>query len=278
MWSWNREYVLHDISRGERWLIAAGFAVRLFPWLLVHLAAVPLACRELWRAREPNGGLLLSALYLGWLAQAFALQHLYDYVHVPALLLGITVLCRAAAASHAGASRTALIALLVVCVVVRTPGLTAQRAGLWDRCLREGSSAAVRDRLSLLPRARWAELEKVRAFLKESGVGDGELTCYNMRTAPLYLDVGVRPSTRYFLLQNLLAMASAHRGVIVADLAASRQRYFLCDLATTTWKSGHGPAETLFPRGQILHQTGRYAVFALDGASMPAWIEAHLDP
>jgi hypothetical protein len=49
MWVWNREYAGHDVSNGEHWLILAGFALRLSPWLLVHLAALPLACRDLWR-------------------------------------------------------------------------------------------------------------------------------------------------------------------------------------------------------------------------------------
>jgi hypothetical protein len=273
--SWNRQYVVHDISGGERWLVLAGFALRLSPWLLVHLVALPLACRELYRANRPDGS-LLSALYIGWLIQAAALQHLYDYVHVPALLLGLTVLCRHIAASVASPARTTLAALLLMAVALRLAGLTAQRLALWDRCVREGSSTALCDHLSLLPRTNWAELEGVRVFLQERGVQDGELTCYSMRTLPLYLELGVRPSTRYFLLENVLTIFGEQRGRIVADLAASGQRYFVCDLKTTSWRSGHGPGEVRFPENAILYQSGRYAVFALDGRSMPAWLEEHV--
>jgi hypothetical protein len=280
--SWNRQYVVHDISGGQRWLILAGFAVRLFPWLLVHFAALPLACRDLWRpgrtGEEAVGGRLLAALYVGWLIQAVALQHLYDYVHVPALLLAMAVLCRHLAAMPRGPTRTALAAVLLLGVAVRLPGLTVQRLELWHRCLREGSSALLRDRLSLLPRTNWAELDGVRDFLRQQGVKDGELTCYSMRTLPVCVDLGVQPATRFFLQENILTILRKQRGRVLADVAASGQRYFVCDLNTAAWKPGHAPGEALFPQDRVLCRSGRYAVFFLGGPATPAWIEEHLEP
>jgi hypothetical protein len=279
--AWNRQYVVHDISGGQRALIVAGFLVRLSPWLLVHLAAVPLAWRA-WRRggteAEAAAGRLLAALYLGWLAQAVLLQHLYDYVHVPALLLALTIVCRQLALWGPGPARTALAALVLVGVAVRLPGLTLQRLEVWPRCLREGSSAALRDRLSLLPRASWADLAFVQAFLRAQNVGDGELTCYSMRTLPVYLELGVEPSTRWFLLENVLVILRQQRALVLAELAASRQRYFLCDLETTSWKPGRGPGEPGFARDRLVYRAGRYAVFQVDAAAMPAWFEEYLDP
>jgi hypothetical protein len=127
MWVWNREYVAHDISDGAPWLILAGFLLRLSPWVLIHLAALPLACRELWRGgrrEETCHGVLLSALYVGWMVQAFLLQHLFDYVHVPAILLGLTLICRRSAVLP-GRGRAALVVGLVFLVALRLPGLTA---------------------------------------------------------------------------------------------------------------------------------------------------------
>jgi hypothetical protein len=279
MWTWNREYVVHDTSDGAPWLIRAGFLVRLSPWLLVHLTAVPLAFLDLWRggrgSEESARGVLLSALYAGWLLQAVALQHLFDYVHVPAVLLGLAVVCRRAAVAP-GSARSALVVLLILCMALRMPGLTLQRLGLWDRCVRAGGSVELRDRLSLLPRTNWADLDRVRAFLASRGVRDGELTCWNMRTLPLYLDLGVRPSTRHFLLANEWAIFRRQRRTIGADLAASRQRYFVCDLSATSWKPGRGPEDD--PTFPILFQAGRYAVLALDGPSLSAWIEDRFAP
>ncbi len=277
MWIWNREYVGHDVSNGKHWLILAGFALRLSPWLLIHLAALPLACLDLGRGgrdEESIRGRLLSALYVGWLVQAIALQHLFDYVHVPAVLLALTVVGRRAAAAP-GPTRRALVVLLAFCVALRVPGLTAQRLPLWDRCLREGSSVELRDRLSLLPRTRWADLDRVRSFLAQQRPGDGEVTCYNMRIEPLYLDLGLRPPTRHFMLENELVIFARQRSAIAADLAASRQRYFVCDVDAIFWKPGRGPKDD--PNLPFLFQAGRYAVLALDGRSMPAWIEEHLD-
>jgi hypothetical protein len=279
MWVWNREYVVHDATEGEHLLMLAGFALRLSPWLLVHLAALPMACRDLWRGGrdgdESLRGLLLSALYVGWLTQAVLLQHLFDYVHVPALLLALTVVCRRAAASPIPAGRM-IVVVLVLCVALRLPGLTVQRLTVLDRCLREGSSVDLRDRLGLLPRTRWADLHKVQDFLQNQQPRNGELTCYDMRTLPLYLSLGLRPPTRHALLQNELAVFHRQRGLICADLAASCQRWFVCDVKTTRWKPGRGPDED--PGAPVLFRAGRYVVFSLPALSMPAWIEEHLEP
>ena len=64
--------------------------MRLFPWVLIHLAAVPVALSVI-RSHNHGRQTLIAGLYLGWLLQALALQHLFDYVHVPAILLGLTV-------------------------------------------------------------------------------------------------------------------------------------------------------------------------------------------
>jgi hypothetical protein len=273
MWGWNRQYLAHDVTGGDRLLIAAGVAIRLSPALLVHFAALPLACRDL---RRGGRQILLSALYLGWFFQALLLQHLYDYVHVPALLLAIAVLCQHIAAACPGPARTCLAALLVLAIFPRMPALTANRVGLWHRCLGEGSTPELRDRLTLLPRENWADLERVRSFLADKGIRDGELTCYNMRTVRLYMDLGVRPSTRYFLLENILAIVPGKRDLVCADLTASPQRYFVCDVKTTSWNGRAGAAEPRYPREKLLLEAGRYAVFQLDGHSMPAWIEKYI--
>jgi hypothetical protein len=232
--------------------------------------------------------LLLSALYVGWLVQAVALQHLFDYVHVAPLLLALTVVCRRCASLAAGPRRTLLVSLLLLGVAVRLPALTAQRLTTWRRCLSEGSSAELSDRLSLLPRGNCADLDRVRAFLQARQVRDGELTCYNMRTLPLYLDLGVRPSTRYLFLENVLEIFRGQRDRVRADLAAGGQRYFVCDVTVTRWQEqppGRDPALPVaegdvvrFPHEKLIYRAGRYAVFAVDGADLPAWMDAHIRP
>lgn len=276
MWSWNRQYLTHDNSGGQRALIVAGFLVRMFPWWPLHLVAAPLAVRDWWRGRrgdrEAWRGRLLAAFYLGWLTQALVLQHLFDYVHAPAVLLALTVLCRHLVQAAPGTSRTVLAAVVVLAVVLRLPALTVQRAPLVKKCLSEGPSAQLYDRLSLLPRESWTDLERTRQFLANRTVRDGELTCWTMRTVGLFNLLEVRPATRYFLLENILSAFVQQRDQVRTDLAASGQRYFVCDVTLSSWKEGQPPTH------RLLYQSGPYAVFALEGTSTPAWLDEHMGP
>jgi hypothetical protein len=291
---WNREYVFHDFNEELRWMVLAGFLVRFFPWVLLHGLAVPVAVGELRRAGRPGAdpaGPLLAAVYLAWLAQVVFLQHLFDYVHLPPLFLGITLLCRRGASAAAGAlERPALVALLAVCVVFRGVGVTANRVEVWGRCLREGSTTELRDRLSMLPRMSWKDLDGVEEFLRAQRLGDGELMCLGNRAIPLHISLGSRPATRYFLMQLVLRVFKSHRDQIYAELATSRQRFVVLDVVFTRWKvrdaSGNpvrvdprwdDPDGAPFTADRLVFRSGRYAVYALDGPSTRAWVEEHVE-
>src|ERR1019366_5657725 len=138
----------------------AGMAYRFFPWILVHFVAVPIALRQVWHLRETPASTLLAGFYLGWLLQSFCLQHLFDYVHTPPILLGLTVVASWCVASGPVTRRMILVVLLV-CVLVRFPALCLDRLRLGGDCLREGSTAALRDRLTLLAKGSWSDLDKV---------------------------------------------------------------------------------------------------------------------
>src|SRR5262249_8938765 len=83
----NPEYFRFDTTEGARWLVIAGVLIRFFPWILIHLAAVPLALEDLWQTvrnrRQASLSALLAALYLGWLVQASFFQRQFDYVQFP---------------------------------------------------------------------------------------------------------------------------------------------------------------------------------------------------
>lgn len=291
---WNREYVSHDFNENLRWIALAGFAIRFFPWLVLHALAVPAALRELrhagHRVNDPTGP-LLAVVYLAWLAQVVFLQHLFDYVHIPPLLLGITLLCRRVAVATSGElERRALVALLGVCVVFRGGVVTADHLEVWGHCLREGSSPALRDRLSMLPRMNWQDLDGVEEFLRGQGLGDGELTCLANRALPLHLRLGSRPATRYFLMQLDLRVFRDHRDQIYAELAASRQRFVVLDVGFTCWKVRDAAGSWTrseprwddldrapFTADRLVFRAGRYAVYALDGPSTRAWVEEHVE-
>jgi hypothetical protein len=281
-------------------MLFLGTAVRLSPWFLVHLVALPLAVRGCFRrAREPAA--LLAALYLGWLLQALLLQQIFDYVQTPPVLLGLAlVLVEGSPPLRGGVltypprsggrllPRLALVAWLLWCVVFRFPGILATHVEMWPQCLREGSTPALRDRLARHPWGpSWRDLAAVEGFLRTQDVRDGELTCFNNRTTPLYLDLGVRPSMRYFFLEMAFIIFKSHRAEIKADIAASRQRYVVYDLrqlpsedqlepdAPDWWQRDRDLPFRQYPawKDRIVFHAGRYVVLAIPAAEMPRWVE-----
>jgi hypothetical protein len=291
--TWSPEYFQFDSTEGDRLLVIAGVLVRLFPWILIHLATVPLALETLWRAAikrdekatVPNA--LLAALYLGWLGQAVFLQHVFDYVQVPPLFLGLTLLACHWPGFRGTSLRAALGVCLVLFLVVRFPALVRQRLALWPRCFQEGSSAELRDRLSLYGMVDWQDLERVAGFLREQNVQDGEVCCYTLRTIPLYLSLDLKPSTEFTDLEMALLAFPRHRDEVRARVAASGQKYLVFDL----WRLGVTREHFAAPDGampsfrqynqqpfpwseRIIFRAGRYLVLRLSAAEMPLWLHA----
>src|SRR5262249_17253575 len=216
------------------------------------------------------------------------LQQTFDYVQAPPVLLGVALLLSHWPALTAALPRLVVVGWLLLCVAYCFPGIEATRLELWPQCLREGSTAAVRDRLALHPWGpAWQDLAAVEAYLREQNVQDGELTCFNNRTTPLYLDLGVRPSTRYFFLEMALVIFKSHRGEVKEALAGSRQRFVVYDLRqlpaedqlepdTPDWwqREGDIPFRQYAAwKDRIVFHAGRYVVLRITAAEMPRWIE-----
>ena len=260
---WNREYVAHDPSDGQYWPCVAGLVYRFFPWIVVHLVAVPVALGNMRRGAVSET--LLGGFYLGWLLQSVFLQHLFDYVHVPPVLLGLTVVA-SWYVGHPDYRRVVLVVFLMA-VLLRFPSLCRDRILVWGDCLERGSTPAMRDRLTLLPKTDWADLEHVKDFLRDRDIGDGELSCMHMPTISLYGDLGVRPATRFNFVRNFVVSLPRQRGVILGELARSRQRFMVCDTEATAAGSG-----------RVVFASGRYVVLSLSGAETPAWIDEVVEP
>jgi hypothetical protein len=303
VFGWNREYVVNRMVAIDLPTLLLGFLVRLFPWVLVHLAAVPLALVQIRRLftrsaagllAEAAGPALLSAVYLGWLLQAVCLQQLFDYVHAPAVLLGLTVLavsCRVAVPLIRG---RLVVAFFLLCMLLGYGPLLRARLPLWPRCVAEGSTPELRDRLMLLKKTSWSDLDRVRDYLRGRGVRDGELTCFSAPTIPLYLDLDVRPSTRHFLLQHVLAMFPRHRDLVMHELTGSGQRFVVCDLLWygmgSTEEDLAAARDALVPRlsrrwhepypwaERIVFRAGRYVVLEVSAAEMPLWLQTVPEP
>ncbi len=201
----------------------------------------------------------LCVFYLAWLLQSYLLQHLFDYVHAPGLLLAIVVLAgRVAVRSPTGrkqdpveSSRVGNVARFAarkgVCVrrgglalagfvglvLLTTPVVRLGRLNWWWRCVREGSTAEVRDGLKYFSVPSWRDLERVADFLCGQGLADQQLTCYHNSLIHLYGMLGVKPSTRHAYLEQAVAFFPERHPLFLQSLRESRQRYVVTDLVAS---------------------------------------------
>jgi hypothetical protein len=296
---WNPRYVA---AACEQWTFArfATMQVRFFPWQLLHLAAIPIALVTVGRQAQGKSksqkveksksrtdqtpdalspGLsgsstlrlfdsstfaLFSLFYLAWLIQSYWLQHLFDYVHAPAVLLAIVMVAasfarRAAEPSRANVgaslhdasssrheatgapcspvrprigrfSRRCAVAAFAVLVSLTTPVVRPHRLACWGTCVTVGSTAQVRDRLKAFSVPNWQDFDRVAAFLREHRIRDGELTCYNSTAVHLYGILGLGPSTRYVYLEQIMIYFPDRHATFLQALSDSRQRYVVTDL------------------------------------------------
>jgi hypothetical protein len=233
---WDRDYYGHGPSllARTRLLYRA-----LRPWGWLHLLALPLAARTLRRARTDFAGpqaaspVLLAVFYVSWLVQAAYMQKPYDYVLAGIVPLAMTLLAGQGRGLVRPVLGWAALAAFSTVVALGHPLLRPDRLVLWERCWREGSTPELRDRLKLAAAPDtpdWCDLARVAAELRRLGVGDYELTCFHNSPHPLYLDLGIHPSTPFLHFGTLLHYFPGRREEIRRILAASRQRYVVSDV------------------------------------------------
>ncbi|HVJ85949.1 MAG TPA: hypothetical protein VM452_09920 [Caulifigura sp.] len=246
LWSilteWNRDYVA---SSGNRWSWERLWSIqeRLAPWSLLHLVAAPIALWTLGRvfiharsadARPVDSTALrpcvIAALYFGWLVQSLLLQHLFDYVHVPALILAAMVVATIPTPRLAAEGSIGRVGFAAVVVLAAGFLLQGGRLSEWRRCVSGPATPELRNRLARLPLPEWTQLAQVEQYLRQRGVRDGELTAYHTHTIHLYPALGVTPSTRYVFTETHLRLFSKRAGEIAEALARSGQRFVVSDL------------------------------------------------
>ena len=278
MFQWNPEYFAYSTVDGPWWHGPRAMARRLFPWLFVHVLALPLALSSVWRgaAGRPPVPVLPSAMYLAWLAQAMLLQHLFDYVHVPPVLLGLALVAAFAFGDDHPALRRPVLSLLLAGVVLSQLPLAAVRIPALKQCLTEGSTPRVRDRVGLLNRLDWPALDEVAGYLREQRAADGEVCCLSLPLISLYNDLDLQPSTKFLFLESCLYVHMSRRELIVDALAKSKQKYLVCDLGAGYVRMPAGDGAEWPPccrADRLVFQSGQYAVFRVDAAEMPVWLQ-----
>jgi hypothetical protein len=174
---------------------------------------------------------------------------------------------------------TASLLIFAAYALANHPVSRPERTALWARCLREGSTPQIRDRLTLTDRIDWVSLAEVARYLRDAGTRDRELTCYDARTCPLYLDLGIKPSTRHVFFNNYLEHSPQDlRRAACQEVARSPQRFVVSDLlgifddhaarhASVTSDADLPPKyRGVFPWSEpIVFRSGRYLVHAVEG-------------
>jgi len=233
---WNREYLENNALENYGYIIFS-MVVRLFPYSFIHLAAIPTALVLLIRQdprRHPEDALrlrLLSSLYLAWCLQVILLQHPFDYVHFPPMLLGITLLTYWMHCTHhtpwlLKSAAVGFVALALICSPVTRPDYLR----LWTACFEQGSSSSIRNELARIPYPDWEELERVAHFLQQEQAQDREVTCYSNDMVHLFLMLDLEPSTRFVYTQGYSEFYPSRKPLIDQALQESPQRFVLTNL------------------------------------------------
>lgn len=244
---WNPEYVA---ARKAGWqpLRVAQFLYRFYPWFLLHLIAVPLALvaiKDYWNIRAKTDrdtpiesgkrdSVLLAFMYLGWLFQSIAFQHMFDYVHPPSHLLAITVIGGYLGSRFQNQSLTwswkGGMAFFLMLVILSFPAFKPQRAMLWQTCLLNSSNAQLKSKLALLVQVDWEDLDAVKQYLQRQNLKDGELHCYNTTLVYLYPELSLEPATRFVFFDSTLIFCPNHRNEFYTAINESTQKYIVTDL------------------------------------------------
>jgi len=246
---WNPRYVK---AGKEHWTLArfVGMNVRMFPWPLVHLAALmgaALVARNWLRRRkqarpttvEPGKesddgdrwlrGLLVVGFYVAWTFQAFFIQHLFDYVHAPPILLGMVTVAVTLAITRRTVWKYVAVAALVLAILV-SPLLRSDRLGGWTAAVRQGSTPELRDRLRRLATPEWQHLEQVAEYLESQHVKSGEVLSINDAGVHFYTRLGIRPPTRFCYIEQSYFLFPEYRPNLRQLIQQTPHRFVVVNL------------------------------------------------
>ena len=259
MSGWNGDYFQAGRSR---WTLDryVAHAQRFFPWIVLHIPAIVIAGRTIFRVissrrtpakfeREDIAKVVLQAGYVGWLMQAFVFQQLFDYIHVPGIILAMAV-CVQAAMSVLMTARThdrlttiqpsignlllPLMAAFVAVAIVNSPTTNWARQRHWYRCLQACMGSVlepeIKDDIALTPMPRWRELQPVIEKLHELCEDDTSVMAYNGNLIHLYSVMKLRPPTRFVYVDVLARCFPRRRHEILTAIEMSHVHYVVSDL------------------------------------------------
>jgi hypothetical protein len=291
MTSWNGDYYQAGRSRWNLERFQA-HASRFWPWVLIHIPALVISVR--------NRRSLVCACYLGWLLQAVLLQQLFDYVHVPGVILAIAICARTVTeqlhAAHTAAasqlssdavarfpfSAVSCMASVIVIMSVMSSGLSIQSRLTYLRpcvsaCVYGSLSPDVRDSISQSPFPCWAELKPLTDHLRELNVSDRQLLAYNGNLIHLYPQMKFDPPTRFVYLDVLARCFPRRHTEMLQEVERRNVRYVVANLREDGWDDEvpsnkllpvvleASKAKLFFPYNQRpVFRSGSYVLFEVD--------------
>ncbi|MCH2201546.1 MAG: hypothetical protein MK102_06235 [Fuerstiella sp.] len=266
MLEWNPEYLAAARERMsfERWVMMIR---RFAPWLWIHAVAVPIAFVSVLNhlrvgsTHSTRRHTLLSGCYVGWLVQSITLQHALDYVHVPAVILGLALVSSHPWQLSIPARRT-IVAGFVICSCLWTPFFQGQRLQQWPMVLVRGSTVSVRAALAHGNLPDWYHLGRVVDFLTQQEVADHDVTCMNVHSVHVYNETQTLPSTRYWsvsILQDLFP----ERSVTIADAVMASQHRYVITESRETELTQQVPGQSIIDRLTPVFESGSYRVLAV---------------
>ena len=292
---WNRDYGGVTRRLDIRFATIGVFWYLFLPWSLAPCLAVFFAVaalkREIGAEQSPIAPsqpsrpklALLAAFFLGWLFQALSFS-----IAAPVRPRGDGNSRRRAdrrslpmATAAAGAGYDANVSFRLAGARL-DDGVSIGAPAAMGACCREGSTPELRSLLAMRRNTAYSvdakELADVERFLVSQKAKDGEVTCMSGCTHPLYLDLNLKPSTRFPQVEMTCLFFTKHRQEVLNELNASHQRFIVSDLVwtgmTRTQAEETNPADPLalpreFPdkfallypwNEPVVFRSGRYVV------------------
>lgn len=262
MQNWNPRY-LH--AGRENWTYPRFkvMVIRFLPWFLLHLVAVPLALKLIQqrvsgrtaRAEDQSGktiavgSAVLASVYLVWMVHSFLLQHLFDYVHAPGIVLAILVCADAVARGRSRTGLQLVVMLFGSAVVATSPVLKLKSVPAWRECVSGETTPQLQDRLTHFDNPRRTDLAEIAAFLKRQQVSGQDVLIFNSDGVSLYRRLNLKPPSRYaYFFETLIFFRDKRNEVIVAAMG-NKPRFIVLDLVSCLEMNGD-EAHAVGPAGK----------------------------
>uniref|UniRef100_A0A7C4LI78 Glycosyltransferase RgtA/B/C/D-like domain-containing protein n=1 Tax=Schlesneria paludicola TaxID=360056 RepID=A0A7C4LI78_9PLAN len=289
-WHWNPDYFAAGKAHWT-WDRFVPMVLRFFPWFGLHVVALAILAGGLWRPAAGSTTItpsrravltLIAACYGGWLIQSFGLQHLFDYIHAPAILLAILLVSAWSLALPLPLIRLAGMGIALL-AWWWSPMWQPARLKLWSVCLRGPVTPAVRDRLSHFRNPNRRDLERIAEFLRGQNVSEREVCFYNSDFVGMYRQMGLLPPTRYVYFYETVRFLPTHKDEILQAVRAAPHRFVVTDVLSAGIRADrmerlgpNGPLAdvTAQPRGwtagypwsfPAVYRAGTYLVHRIDG-------------